>query len=472
MTNEHSKSSGRTPGWRDGKNLLRNGPRQLGLSRRDFARTVGIGALALPFLRTLRGQAQAGAAPKRFLVFFSPNGTIPEEFFPDGGETDFRFRRILEPLAPFRDKVIVLRGVDQTSSNSGPGDGHQVGMGHLLTGRELLPGDTMGGCDSCPPVSWASGISIDQRIANEIGATTPFRSVELGARVSGSNIWTRMCYRSASEPIPPEIDPVRAFERLFAGVEVDTGEAERRLREGRSVLDAVQQDFAALQRRVGRDDRARLETHLEVVRELELRLGSSMSTAAECRVPMLGDRVDPGRNENFPRLVEMQMDVMAAAFACGLTNVGSLQWTQSVGNIPFNFDGVGVERRHHDLSHYGDGDLDAREDLIRINRWYAQRYAEMLARLDRIPEGGGSVLDNTVVVWVNELGKGNSHTRRDMPFVLGGSAGGALRTGRSISYSRRPHNDLWVTILRAFGIGDSTFGDTRFNTGAMSEILV
>ena len=464
--------------WRDGKKLARNDARSIaagsagsaagGLTRRAFARTLGVGALALPFLRTLQTKAQPATAPKRFLVFFSPNGTIPDQWIPDGGETDFTFRRILEPLQPYRDQVLVLQGIDQRSSNSGPGDGHQVGMGHILTCRELLAGDTMGGCDSCAPVSWASGISIDQRIANHIGTDTPFRSVELGAMVGGSNIWTRMCYRAGAEPIPPETNPFNAFDRLFAGLEEDPFGNEQRLREGRSVLDAVQQDFAALQSRLGREDRARLEVHLEVVRELERRLESGISIGAECRAPMLGERLDTGRVENFPQTVELQMDVMAAAFACDLTRVGSLQWTNSVGNIPFGF--IGVPDRHHDLSHEGDSNTDAVNKLVEINRWYAERFAGMMERLARIPEGDGTVLDNTVIVWVNELGKGNSHTRNDMPFVIGGSGGGALRTGRFHRYDR-PHNDLWLTMLRVFGIEDESFGDTRFQTGVIDNLL-
>ena len=126
--------------------------------------------------------------------------------------------------------------------------------------------------------------------------------------------------------------------------------------------------------------------------------------------------------------------------------------------------------RHHDLSHEGDSNTDAVNKLVEINRWYAERFAGMMERLARIPEGDGTVLDNTVIVWVNELGKGNSHTRNDMPFVIGGSGGGALRTGRFHRYDR-PHNDLWLTMLRVFGIEDESFGDTRFQTGVIDNLL-
>ncbi|HJK93948.1 MAG TPA: DUF1552 domain-containing protein [Polyangiaceae bacterium LLY-WYZ-15_(1-7)] len=438
------------------------------ISRRGFARTLGVGALALPFLRTLRGEAQPATPPKRFIVFFSPNGTIPDEWVPDGGERDFRFRRILEPLEPFREHVCVIQGLDQRSTRSGPGDGHQKGMGHILTGTELLSGDTGGGCDSCAPVSWAGGISIDQRIANHIGTETPFRSVELAAKPGGSNVWTRMCYRGAGEPIPPEASPFDAFDRLFAGLDMDPFGLERRRRLEGSVLDAVQQDFAQLQSRLGSEDRARLEVHLDVVRDLERRLDESGSFGASCRAPEMPGRFDVNANENFRQVVELQMDVLVAAMACDLTRVGSLQWTRSVGQMVYPWLGFGD--RHHDLSHEGDGNTTAQNKITEINRWYAEVFAGLLARLQAVPEGDGTLLDNTVVVWVNELGKGNSHTRNDMPFVLGGSAGGALTTGRFLRMDR-PHNDLLLTLARAFGIDDATFGNPEFNTGVIDTLL-
>ena len=204
------------------------------IGRRPFAKSVGLGALAIPFVASLRSstRAQDGEIPKRLLVFFTPNGSVRENWRPSGGERDFALSTILQDLEPFKDKLTIIDGLDMRSSRFGPGDGHQVGMGHMLTATDLLPGDTMGGCDSCAPVSWAGGISIDQKIANHIGTGTPFRSVELGARTGGSNVWTRMAYAGASEPIPPEDDPYRAFERLFADLETDPGGAARRQRYG------------------------------------------------------------------------------------------------------------------------------------------------------------------------------------------------------------------------------------------------
>ncbi len=438
------------------------------IGRRAFAKSVGLGALALPFVASLRGRAQDGDVPKRLLVMFSPNGTIIENWRPTGSERDFAMSTILEPLAPFKDKLTILEGLDMRSASSGPGDGHQKGMGHMLTGADLLPGDTMGGCESCAPVSWAGNISIDQHIANHIGASTVFKSVELAALPGGSNVWTRMSYQDAGQPIPPEGDPYRAFERLFADLGTDPFGAERRQRLQGSVLDAVAGDLGSLQRRLGSEDRERLQLHLDIIQGLEHRLNAAGTVGAACEAPVLGERIDPTRDENFPATVDLQMDVITAAFACDLTRVGSLQWTRSVGNIAFPW--AGVSDRHHDLSHEGDGNGDAMQKITEINRWYAGKMAELLARLDSIPEPGGTLLDNTLVVWVNELGRGNSHSRNEIPIVMAGSAGGAFDTGRYLQLDRS-HNDWMRTLAKGFGLPDEPFGDERFNEGALDTLL-
>jgi len=444
------------------------------LGRRSFVRAAGVGAAAAPFLKILDTKAQMAPPPQRLLIFFSANGTMPDAWVPDGGERDFRFRRILEPLEPHRDDLLILQGIDQRSTNSGPGDGHQKGMGHILTGSDLLPGDTGGGCGSCAPVSWASSISIDQLVANRIGTETTFRSLELGVQTGGSNIWTRMVYRDGGEPLPPENDPYRAFERIFGDFDGDPFGIERRQRQRQSVLTSVQSDFDRLQSRLGRSDRERLQVHLDTVRELERRLETpTEGLGAHCAPPELGGRMDPQRNDNFPAMLGLQMDVATAAFACDLTRVASIQASRSVSQVSFPW--IGVNDRHHDLSHEGDGNTSAKEKIIEINRWYATQFGELLTRLKSVPEprldgSMGTMLDNTLVVWVNELGKGNSHTRNDMPFVLAVNANGRFDTGRFLRLDR-PHNDLWLTIARAYGVEVDRFGDPRFNEGELTALL-
>lgn len=442
-------------------------------TRRQFLRDMGIGAgvglgtMSLPLL----GARSSSAAeyPKRFVVWFTPNGSIRENWRPTGGETDFALSTILEPLAPHRDHLLVLDGIDMRSTSEGPGDGHQKGMGHMLTGVELLPGDTGGGCDSCPPVSWASGISIDQLIANHIGEGTRFRSLELGVKVSSnSNVWTRMCYRGASEPLPPENSPYDLFERVFGEIDADPFGLERRRALRQSVVDFANEDFQRIRARLSASDLERFESHVEGVREVERRLESAGALGAACEAPLLGDRLDATATENVPTIGQLQMDQAVMAMACDLTRVVSIQWTQSVGNLSFPW--LGMSDRHHDLSHEGDGNSSAIDKLTRINRWYTEQFAYLLEKMKSIPEGEGTMLDNTCIVWVNELGRGNSHSRNDLPILMAGSAGGYFRTGRYLSYDSRPHNDLLTTLAQAYDVPVESFGDPDHNTGPMGEL--
>jgi hypothetical protein len=454
--------------------------REKKLRRRAFVGAVGAAAVAAPFARFLGGSsagAQTSGPIRRLLVVFSPNGTWPDEWRPSGGETDFVFRRVLAPLEPWRSRLLVLGGVSMLSTDRGPGDGHQKGMGHILTGVPLLPGDVMGGCDACPPVSWASDLSVDQAIANQIGTGTRFRSLELGAKSAESaNVWTRMSYRAASEPLPPEASPWRAFERVFGDASIDPAAAMRRLQLRQSILDHNIGEFERLRTRLPTTQRARLDSHLGTIRDIERRISAPGALGAECSIPSVGAPLDYNAVANFPEVVRLQTDIMVMAFACGLTNVGSLQWTNSVGNIPFPH--IGIADNHHDLSHEGDSNLDAVDKIIRINTWYAEQYAYILQRLSEVPEGEGqTMLDHTLVVWVNELGKGNSHTLRNVPFVLGGNVPNDdgtphFRTGRYLQYdgNTTPHNDLLVSLCQAYGIDTNVFGDRDFCNGPLARL--
>ena len=194
----------------------------MNLSRRRFLETLGAGSIALSCLKTNRLLAQNAPLPKRLIVIFTPNGTIPEAWGADGDRTNFTLRPILADLAPHKDQLVVLQGLDMLSARYGPGDAHQQGMGHLLTGVELLPGDMKGGCEDCPAASFPSDISVDQAIANHLGNDTRFRSLELGVLVGSSeNTWNRMSSRGPGQPLPPESDPSRVFDRVFADLSAD-----------------------------------------------------------------------------------------------------------------------------------------------------------------------------------------------------------------------------------------------------------
>lgn len=438
--------------------------RKTGPSRRAFLRTVGATAALSPFVPLLSTQAQEAPAPKRLLLLFTANGTINEAWKPDGGERDFQFRRILEPLQAHREDLVVLQGLRINSR--GPGDGHQRGMAQLWTGAEILPGDKfqLGGSEE--KVGWGGGISVDQAVANRIGDETAFRSLEFGVQTGGANIWSRMCYSGPDAPVPPEDDPYKMHERLFADVGKDLAELERIRAQQKSVIDVVRGDLDRLQSRVATEDVRKIDAHLEAIRAIERRLDLAVPS---CEVPDLGGQIDVGSNDNFPDLLRLQMDLAVMAFACDSTRVASIQASRSVSNTRYTW--LGLDRGHHDMSHDGDENAGTIESLTQINTWLSEQFAYLLERMKSIPEGDGTMLDNTLIVWGNELGRGNSHSRHPVPFVLAGSAAGAIETGRFLDYEDVDHNRLLVSICRAMGLDDvDTFGNTDQGSGALAGV--
>jgi hypothetical protein len=451
------------------------------LRRRELL--AGLGGLGLLPLTGER-LARADAAPRRLIVFYTPNGTIGPEWRPRGGETDFTFGRILAPLAPFRSKLLVLGGVDMALADAGFGSHHTRGIGGLLTGRRILMGNFRSA--GPPTAGWASGVSIDQHIART--ASTRFRTLELGVRVVDAEVRGRISYLGPNQPVPPMEDPYDVFDRIFAGGRPPAAagpagpaidaRAERLRAQRKSVLDFLGQELAAARAQVGVDDRARIDAHLESVRDIERRLlvdgsGPAPAPAAGCAPPALAPRIDVQTSESLPAVGRLHMDLLAAAFACDLTRVATLQWTHAESNQTFSF--LGVPGQHHAMSHAGDGDAAAQESLTRINVFYAEQLAHLLERLAATREGDRTVLDNTVVLWATEVGKGNNHAHRDLPFLLAGAAGGHFRTGRFIDYQARgrsqPHNNLLVSLANAMGLPDTSFGDPEHCTGPLPDLV-
>lgn len=437
-------------------------------TRRAVLRSALGAAIALPWLESLSGPRSARAQtslPKRFVVMFSPNGTLPVHWVPTGGETDFELSTILSPLADHRDDLVILEGIDQQGSG---GDGHQNGIGGMLTGHPLNPGP-FGGM-MAPPAGWADGPSVDQRIAEVIGGETKLPSLELGVQVGAADNWGRMCYRAANQPLPPEDDPAAVYARVFAELHTDPEVLERlRLRRA-SILDAVAGEYQKVSQRLGSADRQRLDAHLTAVREIEQRLTRQATVSGpHCSDPVLTP-VDAQANDAFPDVGELQIDMLVTALACDITRVASLQWSRSVSQTRFTW--LGIQESHHDLSHMGDDNAAAMDKITRIEQWYAERFASLIAKLKAIPEGDGTLLDNTLLIWCNELAKGNTHSRENAPYVLAGGAGGALQTGRFLRYEGdRPHNDLLVSLLQAMGLPDTTFGKPEWCNGPLPGLL-
>lgn len=435
------------------------------LSRRSVLRGVGGACVALPLLEIMAGWDGPAPLPKRFLVFWTPNGTILENWRPTGTPQNYELGPILKSLEPHKSDIVVLDGVDELSAYDGPGDAHQKATGQGLTATALQEGDFKGADGNS--AGWGNGISVDQAIANAIGGATKFSSLEFGVNVYGANVGSRISYRGPAQPIPPENDPVAGFNRMFADLEVDPDAAKRRIAERTIVLDAVGADYQKLLPRVGAADRIKLQAHLDAVRDIEKRLGSDAVVGGACMKPDLGVVPKPTEIANTPVIGKLQMDLLAMALACDLTRVASIMWTNSATMKPFPW--LDIPEGHHELAHRGDDDADARMKLTKINTWYAEQFAYLVAKLKSIPEGEGTVLDNTLLIWVNEHQKGNNHDRDQIPYVIAGGAGGAVKPGRWLQVPGKvSHNDLWSGCMNAMDVPTKTFGDPAYCTSPLS----
>jgi hypothetical protein len=424
-------------------------------TRREFLRDLGISAAALPFVLNLSSVAAAEERRRkqRLVVMFSPDGVIPSTFWPDEEGESFTLKESLKPLEPFRTRTLTLHGV--CDRVRGDGDNHMRGIGCLLTGIELFPGNVQGGSDT--PAGWASGISIDQEIKNHLqsdpATRTRFGSLEFGVMVPDrADTWTRMVYVGPNKPIAPIDDPYQMFQKLYGRAKDQESL--------KSVLDELGEDLNKVRSRVSPQDRQILDEHATLVREMEQELRADSGKDVGHAVPVL----EPGvrkENDNIPRISKQQIDLLVNSFAADFARVATLQYTNSVGQARMRW--LKINEGQHDLSHKPDEDADAKEKLTRINQWYCEQLAYLAKRLAETPEpgGGGTLLDNTLIVWTNELGKGNSHTLDNIPFVLVGN-GLDFRMGRSLKYGRVPHNRLLLSLAHGFGHRITRFGNPDF----------
>lgn len=450
--------------------------------RRQFFRSATGGLLALPLLgggiagRTARAATAAAGPPKRLLIIYTANGAPLDDYFPGGSERDFTLSPILAPLAPHKQDLIILDGINNKAALSG--DQHGAGLGTLLNGSKALPGRDFGvGRKS----GGASARTIDQLIASRIGAMTKFGSLDFALKPARGNIFSRLSYTGPDQPVTPETDTALAFDRVFGALGGDTAELARlRVRRG-SVLSRVVEQYRALVPRVSAADRKKVEAHLDAVADLEARIFKQAALGGSCARPA---RVDLGAGkevtiskEGFnstdahddravPQRFRAFRDIIVRAFACDLTRVATLMFSPARGEIVMSW--LGITRGHHDITHAGGR---SRPENVKINTWYASQVAETVAELKRIPEGNGTLFDNTLVFWANELANGYTHTLERLPWTLIGSAGGHFKTGRYLKYPGVLHNAVLVSICQAMGLADiQQVGNPEFGAGPLPRL--
>lgn len=439
-------------------------------SRRHALRAAGVCVL-LPWLESLgRAASITGrddeAPPTRFLFVATPNGAQMDLWTPAEAGTLAVLPPTLQPLEAFREQLLVLSGLthDKARANGdGPGD-HARSAAAFLTASQPLK---TAGADL------RAGVSIDQVLADRLGARTRLRSLELGTdsgRGGGSCDSGYACayssnisWRSANTPCAKEIDPRLVFERLFSDGprgESDAARAER-LRRRRSLLDSVRDDAKALTTRLSAADRRRMDEYMGGIRELERRI----ELAERQRTLAPADAVEPsGVPGTFAEHVRVLGELIALAFATDSTRVASLM----LGNEGSNrsYADIGVPEGHHEISHHGD-DPAKRAKVAAIDRHHVELFAHVIAGLAARREGGGTLLDHTVALYGSGISDGNRHNHEDLPILLAGRGAG-LASGRHLRFAREtPCANLFVTLRELAGGPRASFGDS---TGALDGL--
>lgn len=439
------------------------------ISRRRVLQGLGVGAAVAPFLPLLESAAGGPEAPpKRFIVFYHPHGTYRPNWLPTGTETDFQLSPILQPLSDFKQKLVVVDGLDVMAAGP-PGGPHMVGAAYVFTGSPMMDEPLFEHATSGGPHGWASHASIDQVIAQHIGKETAFPSLEFGVQTGAPFPGARISYAGPALPLAPQPDPHFMFNRLFGEQGLDTAALEalesRRLR----VIDVVKPQLDAVQQQVNQADRIKIEAHLQSIVELEDRLKADY----DCAPPDIGEPVSLGDNDNTGIISRQQLDLMAEALACQATNVASIMYRQAENdNRPYPFAGLDPGILHHENSHAGDSDQAAWDALTQIYTWYAGELAYLAGKLDAIVEPDGStVLDNTIILWGTEIAKGNTHQWTQMPFVLVGGGQGSIHTDRFLQFSGNNHCQLLVALCQAMGLDLDEFGGFDDGSGALPGLL-
>ncbi len=426
------------------------------LSRRSLLK-AGLGASALSLFPWT--EAAAAPSPMRVLLFFTPHGTVWDQWRPSGSETNFTLSPILQPLEPYKDQMVIVDGIrlDVGTSYYIP---HTYTMPLLWTGSPIDTSATLfcrqdhGQC-----FGWNTGVSVDQYIASQLGGEpTPYPTIELGYGCGGLHPATRMIYGAPAMPRSPLDNPLQAFNTLFGNISSDLEQAEKDALRRASVLDNALQDFNERRAILSSSDQLRLDAHADAIRELE------QSLTAVCDAP------DAPTGINSETGIDRQSDLIASAFGCGLTRVASMQ-VRVADNDNTLYPWVGLDTGgHHTMSH--DSGSSAQSTLSLVYHWYAQRFKYLLDRLANTPDSDGrSVLDNTLVIWGSELGRAWDHDIDNVPFVFAGATD-ILRAGRYLSGSVIEHGRMLVSACHAMGLPDEQYGSLDTGSGPIPGLFV
>jgi hypothetical protein len=438
------------------------------LSRRTLLRGIGV-SLALPFLDSMRpALAAPQKAPMRMMFNYVPNGIMMKDWTPTTAGSAYELPRILQPLAANRDKFMIVTGLMQQAGNAngdGAGD-HARAAATYLTGVHAKKTE---GADIYV------GPSMDQIAAQKIGGQTRFPSIELtcedGRMVGGCDSGYSCAYsnsiswRSATTPNPPELNPRAAFERLFGASDEDPATRTKTRRYDRSILDGVMEDTKNLERNLGPSDRRKIDEYMTAVREIEARIQRTEADNKEI-VPDMDKPVSaPADLTDHARLM---YDLMRVAFQTDMTRIATFMLTREGSSRTYRE--IDLPEAHHPLTHH-QGNADMIEKVYRINRYHMQLFAEFIDKMAKTPDGDGSLLDHSMIVYGSGLADGNRHEHLNLPVLVAGRGCGTIHTGRHLHLeTKTPINNLFVSMLDRMGVPGETLGDSTGPLRELSEI--
>jgi hypothetical protein len=440
------------------------------LPRRTFLRGLGA-AIALPMLDAMRpALARAGTSksPVRLAFTYVPNGVTLADWTPEASGRSFAFTRILKPLEPFREDLVIVSGLAHRNGEElgdGPGD-HARAAASYLTG--VHPRKTAG-------ADIKNGISIDQVIADQLASETRFRSIELGcddSRTVGncdsgySCAYTNsLSWRSDTTPMPPETNPRLVFERLFgADAGLDPATRARRLRSRRSILDLVHERTRSLAGDLGASDRLKIDEYLNSIRDVERQIDRAEHDTREFD-PQI--EKPSGIPIDYEAYVKLMFDMQVLAFQADLTRISTMMMGRE-GSLR-TYPEIGVPDPHHPLTHHG-GKADWVEKVTKINEYHTTLFATFVEKMKATADGDGTLLDHAMIVYGSGLADGNRHTHEDLPVLLLGRGGG-FGMGRHITYAKEtPMTNLFLTLADRMGVRPESIGDSTGHVEHLADV--
>jgi hypothetical protein len=428
------------------------------LPRRTFLRGIGA-AIALPFLDAMTPAAKS--APCRFMVVYAPTGMIMDQWTPRATGADFELPRILKPLEAHRNDILVLSGLgDHNGKSLGDGNGdHARAAASYLTGAH--PRKTEGADIHC-------GISVDQVAARQFARETRFASLELtcedsrqvGACDSYSCAYQSIAWKSETQPLPPEMNPRSAFDRLFGDAATPSEQAGRR-----SVLDLALGETKRLETGLGAGDRRKLDEYLTSIREIELRMQRADTDGAS--LPR-GLQAPAGIPTNYAEHARLMFDLAVLAFQTDSTRVVTFMLAREGGLRAYPE--AGVPDAHHSITHHR-GDPVLIEKVTKINCYHMEQFAYFVNKLKSTRDGDGTLLDHSVVTYGSAIGDPNVHDHGHLPTVLAGKGMGRIKTGRHIRYpDETPISNLHLSMLDLAGVRTDKMGDATGKLDYLTDL--